>query len=411
MYHAAMTMTGPDAQTAKARLAARMIPAYSRVLAIGPENGTLESVLPVGCSYVSGDSLPTDADADIAVMLAPPALMNHNALAAIVRDLARPLICVWPMTGLEDPDLIALCSTMKDADFRLQCVEQLTPSLGLLKWVADVEPAPAVSRRVLVMSYYNSANFGDRLGYHVLNSLLPAEAEVTYGTLHPWNVPDRDYDLLILGIGNSLIANDACMPELAQLIDKVPRAIGIFGIQFRDQFSHPRSSKALEMILGKLTTWWARYEEDILAFGRGRTNVRHLGDWLVAAFPMTAPTLEKGLNIPAEIISQEMPLDRMIQSIQTYRAVSSARLHTLLCALTSADETSYQEQRIGDDPGPTSGKFRSMLYDVFGRTFEEDQLFRVDREAVIRYKSKVQANLAELRAELFSLLGCRLPGV
>jgi hypothetical protein len=254
------------------------------------------------------------------------------------------------------------------------------------------------------------ANFGDRLGYHVLNGLLPANAEVTYGTLYPWSVPDRDYDLLILGIGNSLIANDACMPELARLLAKVPRAIGIFGIQFREQYRDPAAAKALDAILAKLTTWWARYEEDVLAFGRGRANVRHLGDWLVSAFPIAAPTLDKGLTIPPDIISQEVALDRMIQRIQAYRGVSSARLHTLLCALTSADDVSYQEQRIEGGDGRESGKFRSLLYDVFGRTFDEDALFRVDREAVIRYKRKVEANLVDLRAELFGLLDCPLPG-
>jgi hypothetical protein len=401
-----MTMIAPDTQTAMARHAAGMIPAYSRISGVGPESRAVEAFLPMGCEYIARDAVPADAAADIIVMLAPPSTPDASILTSLLGGKNPPLICAWPVTGSDDPDLILLRETMKAIGFRLQCMEPLTPALGLLKWVAEPESGPAATRRVLVMSYCNMANFGDRLGYHVLNQLLPAEAEVTFGTFYPWNVPDGDYDLLIIGIGNSLLANDACKPELHSLLERIPRAIGIFGTQFREQFSHPRAEKALDFILGKLTTWWARYEEDIFAFGRGRANVRHLGDWLIAAFPMTVPSLERGLTIPPEIIHQEVSLDRMIQQIQSYRAVSSARLHTLLCALTSADEVSYQEQRIGNEPGPPSGKFSSMLYDIFGRTFEEDQPFGVDREAVIRYKRKVQDNMTDLRAEIFALLEC-----
>jgi hypothetical protein len=390
-----------DAPAATARLAARMIPAYSRVLAIGPDSRALETLLPIGCAHEAADVVPGETTADIVVLL-----RADDALAVAARRLARPLVCAWPATGPDDPDLAGLGETMKGAGFRLQCAEQATPALRLLKWVPEREApeTPDATKRVLVLSYYNIANFGDRLGYHVLNSVLPADAEVTYGTLHPWSVPDRDFDLLILGIGNSLMARDALMPELDALIDRVPHTIGIFGTHFRDQFLPPERARALDMLLGKLTTWWARYEEDIFAFGRGRSNVRHLGDWLIAAFPMAVPTQDKGLTIPAEILGQEVPLDRTIQRIQAYRGVSSARLHTLLCALTSADHVSYQEQRVSDDPTKESGKFRSMLIDIFGRTFEEGQLFAVDREAVIRYKKKVEANLADLRAELAELL-------
>ena len=299
------------------------------------------------------------------------------------------------------------------AGFRLQCMAPVTPSFSLTKWVPEDGFAPSADqgngKRVLVMSWYNAANFGDRLGYHVLNGLLPAEAEVTYGTFEPWNVPDRDYDLLIIGIGNSLLPANACAPELQQLLEKVPLAIGIFGTQYREKYHQPDAALALDAILAKVTTWWARSEEDILAFGQGRANVRHLGDWLISAFPMAVPTRESGLTIPAKVMFQEGALDRMIQHIQSYRAVSSARLHTLLCALTSADHVSYQEQRMVSDPDLVSGKFRSMLYDIFGQTFEEDVLFRVDREAVIRYKRKVEANMALLRAELFQLLGASCP--
>jgi hypothetical protein len=76
----------------------------------------------------------------------------------------------------------------------------------------------------------------------------------------------------------------------------------------------------------------------------------------------------------------------------------------MLCALTSAEEVSYQEQLEDPNRPTSSGKFRSQLYDIFGRTFEENKLFAVDRDAVIRYKIMVEANIAELRSQIVRLL-------
>ena len=70
-------------------------------------------------------------------------------------------------------------------------------------------------------------------------------------------------------------------------------------------------------------------------------------------------------------IWQELPLDRVIQQIQKHKLVISERLHPLLCALTSAERVAYQEQRESGSGTAVSGKFRTMLIDVFGRTFPE----------------------------------------
>ena len=45
-------------------------------------------------------------------------------------------------------------------------------------------------------------------------------------------------------------------------------------------------------------------------------------------------------------------------------------------------------------PGIVSGKFRSMLIDIFGRSYPERQFFLVDRDAVARYKARVHGNVA-----------------
>lgn len=385
--------------------AANLIPAYAEILGLGEGIGALRSVLPPGCTLSAVDAPPAATHADIVVML-DTGTMSAAELARTAADLGKPFLCAWPMAGTDDVRFLELRRSMESVGFGLRCSDPVASGLALLKWVSarELGPVPQRLKRVLVMSYFNMANFGDRLGYHVLNHILPPDVEVAYGQIRPWTVPPGEFDLLVLGIGNSLIANDACLPELADLLTRIPCSIGIFGIQFREQFREPAAARALEFILSKLTTWWARYEEDVLAFGKDRANVRHLGDWLIAAFPLATPTKDKGLTIPADIIKDEKPLDRVIQQIQSYRGVSSARLHTLLCALTSADDVAYTEQRIDGRGDAASGKFRSLLYDIFGRTFDEGALFPVDRGDVVRYKRKVGANIAALQRELFGLL-------
>ncbi len=51
-------------------------------------------------------------------------------------------------------------------------------------------PSPALSppKSVLVLSYNNVGNFGDRLGYHLVNAALPSNTEVTFANFKPWNL-------------------------------------------------------------------------------------------------------------------------------------------------------------------------------------------------------------------------------
>lgn len=83
-------------------------------------------------------------------------------------------------------------------------------------------------KRVLVLSYNNAGNFGDRPAYHLINDIIPAFATVTHSHFRPWDVPPDDYDLLALDIGNSLFAPLFTDP-LLRLLERVPRSIGIFG--------------------------------------------------------------------------------------------------------------------------------------------------------------------------------------
>lgn len=259
-------------------------------------------------------------------------------------------------------------------------------------------------KRVLVLSYLNYKNFGDRLGFQIINALMPANVQLVHAALNYSFIPEGDFDLMILGLGQSLNASSILRPELVELVARIPHTIGIFGTQYHSQYRDVLTPRQFQNFLNRLTTWWARYETDISDFGQGRDNVRHLGDWLISAFPMTEPRLDEPLVVEARSREVEAPLDRSIQWIQAYREVRSARLHPLLCALTSAERVSYQEQRETPKPEEKSGKFEAMLLDIFGRTWPEDELFEVDRAAVVRYKMKVETNMAALRQQIVDLL-------
>ena len=251
---------------------------------------------------------------------------------------------------------------------------------------------------VAVISCNDAGNFGDRLGYHIVNGLLPATANVHHLTFRNLAAARESYDLVILGTGNSIfqpLLND----EIFDVLNRGKAAVGIFGTQYRELIPRP----AMDSLLDRLDTWFARNEEDVLIYGRGRSNVVHLGDWLIDQFPMSQASEDSLLNIDNDI-SQELPLDRTIQTIQRHKNVFSTRLHPLLCALTAAELVAYSEQPEPGMPGIVSGKFRSMLIDIFGRTFSEKNFFLVDREAVAGYKTRVHDNVGKVGALISTML-------
>jgi hypothetical protein len=112
---------------------------------------------------------------------------------------------------------------------------------------------------------------------------------------------------------------------------------------------------------------------------------------------------DETLRIGQEIW-QDLPLDRTIQKIQQYRSVHSTRVHPLLCALTSAAQVAYREQREAPGGGD-SGKFRSLMLDIFGRTYPEDRFFTFNRDAVAAYRAKVLTRMAAMPGRIAGLLG------
>jgi len=78
-------------------------------------------------------------------------------------------------------------------------------SLQILMRLAPVDQqTPMNPCSVAVISYNDVGNFGDRLSYHMINSLLPSEASVHHLTFQTLDRAHDSYDLVVLGIGNSI---------------------------------------------------------------------------------------------------------------------------------------------------------------------------------------------------------------
>jgi hypothetical protein len=202
----------------------------------------------------------------------------------------------------------------------------------------------------------------------------------------------------VLGTGNSMF-QPLLGDDVIEIVSRAKASIGIFGTQYRELIPRP----ALDRLIDRLDTWFARSEDDVLMYGRGRKNVVHLGDWLIDQFPMSKPSEDEPLEIGDDIHADDA-LDCAIQMIQRHKQVYSSRLHPLLCALTSAEMVAYAEQPAAQMPDIASGKFRSMLIDIFGRTFPEKKFFMVDRDAVTRYKARVHRNVARVGERIDSVL-------
>jgi hypothetical protein len=411
---------------ARAELAVQFIPAGSRVLDLSAGQ-TLQRLLPNGCSYqgrdqitcdagaacnIAGGDFPTQAAAqsDIIVMLgALEQIADIETFFTHLRFCKQNVLVSYCATDLSDgSDRAALgfanhlsffdLATLFDRyGYRIECTAPVDAQQILMRLTPTDRLKPVTPCSVAVVSCGDGLSFGDRLGARIINALLPGEADVHHLTLRTLHEARDRYDLVVLGTGNGLF-QPLLGDGVLDIVSRGQASIGIFGTQFRELI--PRA--ALDRVLDRLDTWYARYEDDVLMYGRGRGNVVHLGDWMIDQFPMNRPSDGEPLLI-GEDIRADQSLDGAIQTIQRHRQVYSTQLHPLLCALTSAELAAYNEQPAKQMPG-VAGEFRGMLIDIFGRSVPEKQFFLVDRDAVMRYKARVRRNVAAVRERIDSIL-------
>jgi hypothetical protein len=407
------------ARDARAELAAQFIPAGARVLDLSRAK-TLERYLPNGCAYRSvatnkrngGGDFPTQAAAqsDIIVMLgALEYVADLEGLFTHLRFARHDVVLSYHATNLtQDDDRAArgfvnhlsfydLTLLFDRYGFRIACTAPIDETQMLMRLTPAERLKSFAPCSVAVVSDSDGSDFGGRLGLHMINALLPGEAEVHHLTFRTLHEAREAYDLVVLGTGNSLL-QPLMSDALLDVAERGKASIGIFGTQYRELLPRP----VIDRLLDRLDVWYARNEDDALMYGRGRTNVVHLGDWLIDQFPLTRASADEPLEIDGEM--GDVALDRAIKTIQTHRQVYSSRLAPFLCALTAANYAAYAEAPAAHMPDVRSGSFRSLLIDVFGRSFPEKQFFMVDRDAVARYKARVHRNVAELRLRIEMVL-------
>jgi hypothetical protein len=411
----------------RASLAAQFIPYGANILDLGG-NQSLQSLLPAGCHYraigkpgrkraanigdVASGDFPTDAalQSDIIVMLGVlERFADIETLFTHLRFCKRDIILSYSPTNLTgDTDRAAqgyinhlsfyeLARLFDRYGFRIECTTPVDEVQVLMRITPTECLAPIAPCSVAVISGNNGEDFASRLGRHVLNSLLPGEAEVHHMTCDTLDAARECYDLVILGTGCGLFP-PLLSEEIFDVLSRAKATIGIFGTQGRELVARA----VFDRLVDRLDTWFARYEDDVLAFGRSRNNVVPIGDWLIDQFPLARPVHQEPLVINGDL-GQESALDRAIATIQQHQQVYSTVPAALLCALTSAELAAFAEITT-QQPDLAAGQFRSMLIDVFGRTFPQQKFFIVDRDAVARYKARVHQNVSKVGARIGAIL-------
>jgi hypothetical protein len=410
----------------RAELAAQFIPAGARVLDLGA-SPVLAALLPTGCNYVTmreagkirrarvidlnTDEFPTEAASrsDVIVMLGViERVKDTESLFTHLRFCKRDIILSCFPTdlakngerGRDFVNRMSLCDLALLFDrygFRIENTAPIDESQMLMRLTPTERLAPVASRNVAVISGDDTNDLAARLGRQLINAVLPGECRVHHLTPGKLDQAQQNYDLVILGSGSSLfppLLDDAVL----DVISRAKAAIGIFGTQGRELIARP----VFDRILDRLDTWFARYEDDVLVYGRGRNNVIHTGDWLIDQFPLARATNDEPLVVNGDL-GPEFALDRAISTIQQHKQVYSTVPAALLCALTSADLAAYAEMPA-QQPDLAAGQFRSMLIDVFGRAWPQQKFFLVDRDAVIRYKTHVHQSVSKIGARISAIL-------
>lgn len=342
------------------------------------------------------------------------ALLYDADNVSYMRDLGMALIQNGDLKKARST--LEKCQSLKPELETLKCLREVEIKEYLLKENSSGKTGDTKKKKfsikknaqpkVAIYSWTHiSNNFGDRFPYHLAPMLFPANWELNFYGITPYDFNNlKKYDLVILGMGNSIFHEVLRQEDFLDFFSTANKLVGIFGTQFRPLID----KEIFGSLIGQLDYWFARYKDDIEIYGKDVPHASHLGDWLISLFPVSRWTDKGDLILRNEhICNNNMPLDRLMQHIQKWRRVSSPRVHTLLCALCSAEYARYQEERdhMHNGEAIASGKFRSMLSDVFNKNIHEDEWFKVNREIVIKYKTDVRSNMARMRKKIIELVG------
>lgn len=272
------------------------------------------------------------------------------------------------------------------------------------------KPSDMKTLKFLICSSYLCPNFGDRLGYfEIINMISKLEykkercIEIFHDDLARLHYNPEDFDLLIIGNGNSIFPPVFLNKSLIDYAKKAERSIGIFGIQYYSGYSQTDIENLISLI-EQTEFVFIRYKNELNQLKKicNKKEINLLGDWLINQFPITSWQLDKTKKITAREPFRIHSIDFYIREIQLYRRVYSERLHTLLCALCSSEEVAYREQH--DYLNADSGKFNALLTDIFNKKYPPNSYFKVEKNKVWKYKKNVleyTKNLIEKLSEIF----------
>src|SRR3974390_1356186 len=224
----------PQAKTdPRAELAAQFIPFGARVLDLSA-NATLARALPGGCKLsgkgrggkkrtsvdiLNAGDFPTEAasECDVIVMLgALEHIADLEHLFTHLRFCKRDVILSYCATDLSkgcDRAALGFLNHLSFYDltllfdrygFRIKCTTPVDDNQVLMRLTQSEWLAPTEVATVAGVSEDAGGDFGGRVGRHIINSLLPGDADVHHLTLPTLNEARDSYDLVVLGTGNGL---------------------------------------------------------------------------------------------------------------------------------------------------------------------------------------------------------------
>lgn len=417
---AAPAPTRLEDELAAAVAAELFIPTGADILDLAGSFSRLERHLPAGCRRRPwpGERL---AARELTVDALPPAgsstvvsavnllerLDDVPAFLAALRRYGLPVLVSYrPADGVRDGNngdgedrgrltRARLVEALGAAGFGIAAGESVGRH-GLLLLLRPGVPPVLPRRRVLVLCPESADTFGGSLRRQLLAELLPAAAQVHWSTLDAaWQPPPGPWDLALLGTGGTMSAGHLSDALLA--FASTAPTLGLFGTAWREAIPRDR----LTALLQRLGAWFAASREDLDVFGRGVPRCVHFGNWLFNAFPLSLGQAADRLALddPTRGEFAVGSFSDPVARIQRQRQLSTGDVDIFTCALTSASEVGYCEVRDPDTWQP-SGRFRSVLMDVFGECPPEGRLFSPHRDAVVAYKERMQARARDLAGVL-----------
>jgi hypothetical protein len=201
-----------------------------RVCWISPVTTYLQPFLPPGCDYQRCDlavynaqsigndfkksRLATDRanNADIIAVLGVLEYMpDAETFFARLRSSNRDVVLSYCPTDLSGPidrksfgwlthfSFFDLAELFDRHGFRIAATIPVDSLQMLMRLTRTDQHSLINPCSVAVISYNDIGNFGDRLGYHIINSLLPSEAAVHHLTFRTLDRARDKYDLVVVG--------------------------------------------------------------------------------------------------------------------------------------------------------------------------------------------------------------------